>query len=159
MPRDLSERDPSAPEREADSPGLLQQVSTEMVRAIKQYYGKGPERARSYFVEDLLFVVMRGGITRAEETLLEAGRADSVRQFRQEFQNVMTERLTYVVEQITGRRVVNYQSQVLFDPDMTVEMFVFDRDGGPEERRETAAAISEVSDVGEAREEDVDAAG
>jgi hypothetical protein len=29
-----------------------------------------------------------------------------------------------VVEEITGRQVLTYQSQILFDPDYIVEMFV-----------------------------------
>ena len=33
--------------------------------------------------------------------------------------------LTGLVEQATGRSVVNYQSQIMFDPDIIVEMFVF----------------------------------
>jgi uncharacterized protein YbcI len=64
----------------------------------------------------MLFVVTRGGLTAVELTMIDAGRADSVRQFRQEFQNVMAERLTSIIEDITGRLVINYQSQVLFDP-------------------------------------------
>ena len=48
-----------------------------------------------------------------------------VRQFRQLFENEMTEVLTGLVEETTGRTVVNYQSQIMFDPDIIVEMFVF----------------------------------
>ena len=51
---------------------------------------------------------------------------DLVRQFRQTFENEMTARLTGIVEEITGRKVLTYQSQVMFDPDIVVEMFVFD---------------------------------
>jgi hypothetical protein len=66
---------------------VLARISTEMVRTFKQYYGKGPVSAKSYLVDDLLFVVMREGITQAEQTMLDAGRASTVRNFRQEFEN------------------------------------------------------------------------
>jgi uncharacterized protein YbcI len=125
-----------APESNDDSPAsagdpaqgdsLLSRISTETVQAMKQYYGKGPVSAKSYFLGDLLFTVLRGGITRSEQTMLRAGREDTVRQFRQEFENEMTPRLISMVEQLTGRHVLNYQSQILFDPDMVVEIFVFD---------------------------------
>jgi uncharacterized protein YbcI len=127
------------PER---SGSLLSRISTEMVQAMKQYYGKGPVRAKSYMVDDLLFIVMRDGMTQSEQTLLEAGREDSVRRFRQEFENEMTERLTNMIEHLTGRRVINYQSQVLFDPNMIIEIFVFAEPAGPQEREETASAIT-----------------
>ena len=129
-----------------------------MVRAMKQYYGKGPVSAKSYLIDDLLFIVMREGMTQAEQTMLDAGRQDTVRQFRQEFENEMAQRLTYMVEQITGRRVINYQSQVMFDPNMTVEMFVFDKPAGAEQLQETANAIADP-EVGLARGEEVEDAG
>jgi len=39
----------------------------------------------------------------------------------------MTERLTTMIEDITGRKVLTYQSQILFDPEIVIEMFVFDK--------------------------------
>lgn len=106
---------------------MLARLSDEMVGAKKQFFGKGPEQAKSYMVDDLLFVVMRGGLTTAEETMLRFGRQNMVRQFRQLFENEMTEVLTRMVEQTTGRRVINYQSQIMFDPHIIVEMFVFEQ--------------------------------
>jgi uncharacterized protein YbcI len=108
---------------------LLLQISNAMVRMQKEFFGKGPTKAKSYMFDDLLLVVMREGLTTAEKTMLEFGHPNQVRQFRQLFQDEMTEKLTSMVERLTGRRVVNYQSQVLFDPDMSLEMFVFDSSG------------------------------
>lgn len=104
---------------------MLARLSDEMVRAKKQFFGKGPEQAKSYMLDDLLIVVMRGGLTTAEQTMLRFGRENLVREFRQLFENDMTEVLTGLVEQTTGRTVVNYQSQIMFDPDIIVEMFFF----------------------------------
>jgi uncharacterized protein YbcI len=98
-----------------------------MVKAMKSFYGRGPTKAKSYLIDDLLFVVMRGGMTEAEQTLLDAGEADAVRAFRQHFENVMGERLIGTVEQLTKRKVVTYQSQVLFDPHTLVEIFLFEK--------------------------------
>jgi uncharacterized protein YbcI len=113
---------PRAPEPRGGD--VLARISDEMVRAKKEFFGRGPEQAKSYMVDDLLFVVMRGGLTTAEETMLRFGKQNLVRQFRQLFENEMTELLTSLVEQATGRTVVNYQSQIMFDPDVIVEMFV-----------------------------------
>lgn len=119
----------------------LAAISREIVKAMKQYFGRGPTRAKSYFVDDLLFVVMRGGFIEAELTLLKAEQADAVRAFRQQFENVMTERLIAIVEQLTGRNVVTYQSQVLFDPDIILEVFVFDSVVGREGAEQTAKVL------------------
>ena len=101
-------------------------ISTEIVRTLKESFGKGPVKAKSYLLDDFLLVVMRGGATVAEETMLERGHGDLVRQFRQTYQNEMGEVLVSKVETLTGRRVTNYQSQILFDPHIVMEISFFD---------------------------------
>lgn len=101
-------------------------------------------------LDDMLIVVLRGGMTPAEETMLKFGEQDMVRQFRQLFENRMAERFKDMIEAATGRNVVNYQSQVLFDPDLVVEIFVFDAPG----REQTLAATAE----GQLRHDDTGAA-
>lgn len=52
----------------------------------------------------------------------------------------MTQNLTGKIEELTGRKVLTYQSQILFDPDIVAELFVFDKapGGGAEEIVATA---------------------
>ncbi len=88
---------------------LLARLSNEMVRAQKEFFGKGPTQAKSYLLDDLLLIVMRGGMTTAETTMLRFGHPDLVRQFRQLFQNEMTDRLVGMVEDLTKRKVATYQ--------------------------------------------------
>ena len=133
---------------------VLTHVANEMVRAQKQFFGKGPEHARAYILDDLLLIVMRGGLTRAEETMLEFGHQDQVRAFRQLFENSMTERLTSMVERVVGRKVAAYQSQVLFDPNVVIEMFVFDRPASDEDVAATAHGQLTHDDTGVAADED-----
>ena len=139
---------------EAGGP-LLMRISNEMVQAQKRFFGKGPVKARSYFVDDLLFIVMRGGVTTAEQTMLESDREDLVRNFRQQFENEIGGRLIGMVEEATGRKVVNYQSQILFDPDLVIEVFVFDEEAGPDQVRETAEGQLSNRSSGEVLTEDV----
>jgi uncharacterized protein YbcI len=109
---------------------LLSRISTEMVRAQKKYFGKGPESTKSYMLDDFLLIVMRGSRTVAEQTMLDFGQMDLVRNFRQQFENEMTSRLTGMIEELTGRKVIGYQSQVLFTPEVVLEVFFFDRPAG-----------------------------
>ena len=105
---------------------LLGQISTEIVRAFKQYYGKGPSRARSYLMDEYVLVVMEGGLTRSEETLLADGKAHLVREYRLAFQETVTQTTTRAVEDLTGRKVLSYHSQIVFDPTRTFEIFVLE---------------------------------
>jgi uncharacterized protein YbcI len=117
---------------------LLRQISREIVHTQKKAFGKGPTHAKAYMFDDILMVVMRDGLTVAEQTMLGFGQPDLVRNFRQQFENEMTSRLIEVIERLTERKVLTYQSQVMFDPDVIVEIFVFDQTGGYAERFATA---------------------
>lgn len=147
---------PDRPREQEEGHSLLASISREMVRAMKRFYGKGPVQAKSYLMDDLLFVVMRGGTTTAEKTMVEADQEDVVRHFRQRFENEMKEELSAVIEQLTGRKVINYQSQILFDPDMSVEIFVFDQPATSEAIMATAEAQAGEEDVGSASDEAID---
>lgn len=147
----MSEAAENAAER---GQGLLARISNEMVRAQKEFFGKGPTEAKSYLVDDLLFIVMRGGMTTAEKTMLDFGQQDQVRQFRQLFENEMTQRLTAMIERLTGRKVLTYQSQVMFEPDIVVEMFVFDSDADAQDRAATAEGQTQDDSIGEATAKD-----
>src|SRR5436190_18830196 len=98
----------SVAQGEDNGQSVLSKISTEIVRTLKESFGKGPVKAKSYLLDDFLLVVMRGGVTIAEETMLERGHSDLVRQFRQTYQNEMGDVLCSKVETLTGRRAVNY---------------------------------------------------
>ena len=127
----------SAPQEQS----LLSKISTEVVRTLKDSFGKGPLKAKSYMLDDFLIVVMRGGVTVAEQTMLDRGHADLVRNFRQTYQNELGDELVVKVEVLTGRKVVNYQSQILFEPHIVMEIFFFDDTANESQMREMAAGL------------------
>jgi uncharacterized protein YbcI len=102
---------------------VLALVSNEMVRLKAEHYGKGPTEAKAYLNDDFLFVVLKGGLTRVEETLVRTGDAGLVRTMRLRFQEQMRAEFEGAVERLTGRRVLTFASQILFDPDYVVEIF------------------------------------
>jgi uncharacterized protein YbcI len=62
----------------------------------------GPRRTKSYYEDDLVVCVLRGGFSRVEQTLLEGVRTAAVIQQRMEFQEVMRDRFTGVIQDATG---------------------------------------------------------
>jgi hypothetical protein len=49
---------------------VLTAISDGMVALLKEFYGRGPTRAKSYYEDDLVVCVLRGGFSRVEQTLL-----------------------------------------------------------------------------------------
>lgn len=99
-------------------------ISDGLVGLLKEFYGVGPSQTKTYYVDEFVACVMRGGFTRVEQTLLAGGRSAAVIQQRLEFQEVMRPRFVEVVERATGRRVVGFMSGNQQDPDMICEVFV-----------------------------------
>ena len=102
------------------------QLANAMVAIKKEFYGRGPDGAKAWILDDLIFISMEGGLTRNEETLLEAGKADVIRDYRLTFQETMQDVTCGAVEEITGRKVLSYHSQIVFEPTRAFEIFVME---------------------------------
>src|ERR1700727_3019098 len=116
-PRDTQSR----PRTQGD---VLTAISDGMVALLKEFSGRAPTRTKSYYEDDLVVCVLRGGFTRVEQTLLDGGRGAAVITQRMEFQEVMRGRFAAVIEQATGRRVIGFMSGNQQGPDMMCEVFI-----------------------------------
>jgi uncharacterized protein YbcI len=103
---------------------ILTAISEGLVGLLKDYYGRGPTQAKTYYEDDLVVCLLRGGFTAVEQTLLEGGRGEAVIDQRMAFQDVMRQRFEAVVEHATGRRVIGFMSGNQQHPDMICEVFV-----------------------------------
>jgi uncharacterized protein YbcI len=103
---------------------VLTAISDGMVALLKEFYGRGPTRAKSYYEDDLVVCVLRGGFSRVEQTLLEGGRGLAVIHQRMEFQDLMRKRFEAVIERATGRRVIGFMSGNQQHPDIMCEVFI-----------------------------------
>jgi uncharacterized protein YbcI len=99
-------------------------ISNEIVRLQAEYYGKGPTKAKTYIVEDLVVVVLEESFTRAEKTLIERGEREAIEHIRRRFQQQMAESFSSIVEQATGRKVRIFLSETNVDEDVSVETFL-----------------------------------
>jgi uncharacterized protein YbcI len=103
----------------------LAAISNGIVRLFRQYYGRGPTRAKSHLLEDRYVVTILGDtMTTVERTLAERGELELVRQVRLTFQTAMGDAFKGVVEEALGRRVLSYHSQILPDVDVAFEFFL-----------------------------------
>jgi len=116
------------PEEHAPARGkqALAAISEALVSLHREYYGKGPTKAKTFLVDDTILCLLQGGFTVVEKTLIDNGKEQAVHDIRRTFQVAMEERFTSVVEEALGRRVIAYMSQVHNDPDISAELFVLE---------------------------------
>ena len=120
---------PNNPQQVSHGPALAA-VTNAVVRLHRAHYGKGPTRSKSYFLDDVLICVMSDVFTTVERTLITAGEADSVRRTRLAFQEAMGDSFKKSIEEILGRRVRGFTSQVLLDEDVAIQLFVLEPASG-----------------------------
>ncbi len=107
---------------------LLAAISNRIVAILREHYGRGPMKAKTYALDDIIVVVMRGsGFTALEKTIMNSGQPDRVVSMRHEFQHMMSRRFTETIEELTDRKVLAFLSQAHVEPDITMEIFFIDR--------------------------------
>jgi uncharacterized protein YbcI len=105
---------------------LMAEITNRIVALMRQHFGRGPIKAKTYVLDNLIVCVLSDGFTAIERTLMEGGEADRVLEIRRDFQRVMEDRYSEMIQELTGRRVLAFLSQSHVEPDLTVEMFLMD---------------------------------
>jgi uncharacterized protein YbcI len=107
---------------------LLSAISNRIVGILREHYGRGPMKAKTYALDDIVVVVMRaGGFTAAEQTMINSGEPERVVEMREDFQRVMATRYKAAIEELTERKVLAFLSQAHVEPELTLEIFFIDR--------------------------------
>ena len=118
---------PDDPTAQLSGGELLAAISTSIVGILREHYGRGPMKAKTYALDDIIIVVLRGsGFTPLEKTIMESGEPERVIAMREDFQRVMASRYSETIEKLTGRKVVAFLSQAHVEPDITMEIFFVD---------------------------------
>jgi uncharacterized protein YbcI len=101
-------------------------ISNAVVQIHAECYGRGPTKAKTYLFENYVFCVLEDILTTVERTLVNNGKEQLVRDVRLTFQEEVADRFTSAIEEIVGRQVLTYHSQVVFHPPMAFEIFVLE---------------------------------
>jgi uncharacterized protein YbcI len=101
-------------------------ISTAVVHVFSEHTGRGPTRARTTIDGETVVVILQDGMTKAEQSLVDAGRHAEVLQLRRTFQETMRDDLVAVVERLTARSVQAFMSANHVEPDAAAEVFLLD---------------------------------
>ena len=99
-------------------------LANELGKLIAEFTGRGATRSRAVVQQDLVVCLFEDSATRAERTLVSAGRADLVRLQRDALQRAMGPELIAAVERLTGRGVRVFLSGMDEAGGSAVEAFI-----------------------------------
>jgi len=105
---------------------LLGDITNRIVALMREHYGRGPIKAKTYVLDNLIVCALSDGFTAIEKTMMAGGEPERVLEMRRDFQRYMKVRYSELVEELTGRKVLAFLSQAHVEPDLTVEMFLMD---------------------------------
>jgi uncharacterized protein YbcI len=107
---------------------IEEEIAREVSRIHEATYGTSVENVEVAIHPRFVAIVTDFVLTRAEETLLESGNADSVTDTREAFQQVVAASFIAIVEHATGHRVssVGSRTVVRAPQPWSLEVFRFD---------------------------------
>jgi uncharacterized protein YbcI len=94
-------------------------ISNAFVQLHRRSLGKGPTKAKTYVLDDVVLCVLEGGELPLEKTLRERGNRTLVHEVRDAVHAAVRDECRAIIERETGRRVKTALSQ--FDPDRDIE--------------------------------------
>jgi uncharacterized protein YbcI len=117
----------TSPETPSESPGgsgaQAASISNALVQLHRRAYGKGPTKAKTYLLDDVVLCILEGGALRIEETLRDHGEEEMVHTVRRTFQAALNDEFRGIIEEATGRPVRAFMSQ--FDPEHNIGAEIF----------------------------------
>jgi len=105
-----------------------QDVANAVVRSRKRAFGRGPVTASAFFRHNFLVVGMEDPLTEGERAVCANGGEREVRHMRMLLEDTLRPDLVEAVRRLTGCDVEAFMTAHHVSPDLTVDIFVLDRD-------------------------------
>jgi uncharacterized protein YbcI len=110
---------------------LEAEISSAVIRFKREYMGRGPREVRTYLMDDMALVRLKGVLTPAEQRLAKIedphrGR-DLIKQFRVELLEHAREMLEQLVTGILGVRVVSLHTDISTRTGESLIVFTLER--------------------------------
>ena len=118
---------------------LEAEISEAIIKFEKEYMGRGPDETRSYILDDMILVRLRGVLTPAERQLAGAGDGTRgrtlIKQVRIELLEKGRALLEPIIRDICGKNVKSLHTDISTVTGERVIIFVLD--GHPDFQKET----------------------
>jgi uncharacterized protein YbcI len=105
---------------------LRAELATAMVRLNREFYGRGPTRARVSMADDVIVVSLEDALTTVERALLAEGEIRMIGAIRERTGTIKRAPFVQAVEEITGRRVRAFVTGFNEDPPIVIDTFILE---------------------------------
>lgn len=92
------------------------EISDAIIKFEKEYMGRGPLETKTYLINDMILVRLKGVLTQAEHQLSSPGEMSSGRELIKKIRIALLEKgrplLEAVIESITGKKVISLHTDI-----------------------------------------------
>lgn len=111
------------------------EISEAIIRFEKEYMGRGPMETKSYLVDDMVVVRLKGVLTQAEYQLARMNAAPSGRELIKQVRIALLEKgrrlLEIAIEEITAQKVISLHTDISTLTGERVIIFTLDAPPSP----------------------------
>lgn len=105
------------------------EISNTVVKFEKEYMGRGPTEVKTYIVEDMIIVRLKGVLTRAEQLLIKSGDGiDLIKKVRANLLESVSSFLYQAIKEMTGVDVLSFHTDISTDTGERVIIFTMAED-------------------------------
>jgi len=102
------------------------EISEAMIKFEKEYMGRGPIETRTYLIEDMAIVRLKGVLTKAEVQLTKSdGGLGLIKQVRLKLLEEARHLLEAIIQDITGRAPISMHTDISTNTGERVIIFIF----------------------------------
>jgi len=118
---------------------LEAEISEAIIKFEKEYMGRGPEETKTYIIDDMILVRLRGVLTPAERSLAKIDNGDHgralIKQVRIELLEKAREMLEALIKNLTGCKIRSLHTDISTVTGERVVIFALD--GVPQFKEES----------------------
>ncbi len=113
---------------ETQSKKIESSISEAIIKFEKEYLGRGPKEAKTFILDDMVIVRLKGVLTPAEEQLAKSiDGADLIKKVRMNLLENSRPLLEAIISDITGRSVISLHTDISTKLGERIIVFVVDK--------------------------------
>ena len=112
------------------------EISDAMIRFEKEYMGRGPVETKSYIIDDMIVVRLKGILTKAEEQLIKNDEGHSlIKQVRSMLLENARPLLEAIIFDVTGSKVRSLHTDLSTGANERVILFILEQNFGDKTKK------------------------
>ena len=103
-------------------------ISKEMIKFQREQLGRGAESAKTYIIDDMVVIRLKGVLTAAEKQLARQEKGKClVKEIRYQLEEIIRPELEQLIEEITGRKVITLHNDISTKTGERMDVVVIDQ--------------------------------